>query len=901
MATAGRRARSGARVRIVTRVLRWCRAAIGELRHRLGGRSLAEDLDQDVASYVRLLTDEKIAAGLAPADARRAALLEMGGADAVREAVRDEQAGAVWRPLLQDVRYAARLVTRAPGLSSAIVLAMALGIGATAATFSAVDAVLLRPLPYADADRLVVLLHHGTDPVTPANFYAWQRAATAFDAMGAAEYWSPNLGGDGAAPPEKILALHVTPEILPMLGVAPTLGRWPAMGPAGTGEAVIGAGLWRRRFDADPQIVGRTVELDAVPVVIVGVMPETFHFAPFWATQAEIWGGFHPAVDRGGESLRIFATRRPGVTLGAARAEMASLTATLEAQAPGTNRDVTVTPLKDKVVGDVRATLLVLFGAVGCVLLIACANVAHLLLARASTREREFAVRCAIGASRRRVIRQLLTEGLVLALAGGSLGIVFALGGLRIFTALGASSVPRLETMTLDGRVLVFATALAMLTGLLFGLAPARALARVDVTGGLRADGRGSTAARTSRGTRRLLIASQTALALMLLVGAGLLLRSFVALRSLDPGFAPDRLVSFVVSVAGTGESAPGRRGAFYDAVVEHLEATPGVAAVAAINHMPLVGDIWGTPFFIEGRPSPRPSEVPSATFRVVSATYFDTMAIRLTGGRSFAATDRDGSPPVIMVNAQLAAEAWPGESAVGQRMRVSFGSDADDRAWRTVIGVAANTVRGDLHDAPAREVFLPLAQNHLYRTAGDSHVAAMTFVLRASGDPAAMVPAARAAVRALAPDVAISDTFVMRDVVDRAADGARFTVVLLGTFAGVALGLAGLGVFGVMSHDVSTRRRELGIRLALGASRGRVVGEVLGDGARAAGLGLTVGFAGACALGGQIRSLLFNVAPLDGLTLATVTAGLGVVALTACLIPALTASRLNLVRELRD
>jgi putative ABC transport system permease protein len=883
------------------RLLEWCRAAWGECRHRLGGRSLAKDLDHEVGTYVALLTDEKIAAGLSPDDARRAALLDVGGADAVREAIRDEQAVAVWRPLLQDVRYAGRLVTRAPALTGAIVLAMALGIGATAATFSAVDAVLLRPLPYVGADRLVVLLHGGTNPVTPANFYTWQRAATSFETMGAAEYWSPNLGGAGREGPEKLLALHVTPEILTMLGIAPTLGRLPAAGPEGTGEIVISAGLWRRRFNADPQIVGRIVELDSTPIVVVGVMPETFHFAPFWATQAELWGGFHPPVDRGGESLRIFAKLRPTVTLGTARAEMTSLTAALEAQAPGTNQNVTVTPLKDKVVGDVRATLLVLFGAVGCVLLIACANVAHLLLARASTREREFAVRCAIGASRRRVIRQLLTESLVLALAGGSVGVLLALGGLRIFTALGASSVPRLETMTLDGRVLLFATALAMLTGLLFGLAPARALARVDVTDGLRADGRGSTSARASRGTRRLLMASQTALALMLLVGAGLLLRSFVALRSVDPGFAPDRLASFVVSVAGTGESAPGRRGAFYDAVLERLRATPGVAAAAAINHMPLVGDIWGTPFFIEGHPVPRPNQGPSATFRVVSANYFETMGIRVTAGRGFTAADRDGSAPVIMVNTQLAVEAWPGESAVGHRLRVSLGADGDDRAWRTVIGVSANTVREDLHDAPAREVFLPLAQNHLYRTAADSHIAAMTFVVRATGDPAALLPVARATVRTLAPDVTISETFLMRDVVDRAADGARFTLVLLGTFAGVALVLAGLGVFGVMSHDVSTRRRELGIRLALGASRGRVATDVVRDGAVAAGLGLAIGFGGACALASQIRSLLFDVAPLDALTLATVTAGLGIVALAACLIPALSASRLNLVRELRD
>jgi len=858
---------------------------------------MAGEVGREVSAYVDLLTDEKVAAGLSPADARRAALVEIGGVEGVREAVRDEETAAAFRSLFQDVRYAVRLVQRAPGLATAVVVAMALGIGATATTFSAVDAVLVRPLPYADADRLVVLLRDGTDPVSPANFLAWQRIATVFESMGAAEYWSPNLRSDGA--PERIVALHITSEVLPMLGVAPVLGRLPSTGPDGVGEVVIADALWRRRFGADPHVIGRAVELNAVPLVIVGVMPASFHFAPFWATKAELWANFSLPPTGEGESLRVFAKVKAGVTLDRARAEVAGITAALEARQPGADRHVTVTPLKDKVVGDVRATLLVLFGAVGCVLLIACANVAHLLLARASTREREFAVRCAIGASRSRVIRQLLTESVTLSLAGGLAGILFAYGGVRVFTALGATSVPRLLTMALDSRVLVFATMLSVLTGLVFGLAPARALARLNVNNGLRTEDRGSTTARASRGARRLLIASQVALALILLVGAGLLLRSFVAFRAIDPGFAPDRLASFVVSVAGSAESAPGRRGAFYDDMLERLRSAPSVVAAGAINHAPLVGDMWGAPFLVEGRPAPPRGRAPTATYRVVSPGYFETMRIGMEAGRTFTGDDREGGDPVIIVNARLARDAWPGESAVGRRMRVPFG-DSADQGWRTVIGVSRDTVRGDLHDAPQPEVFLPLEQNHFYRTVADSHVAAMTFVVRTTGDPTAVVPSLRAVVGGLAPDVAVSDVFLMREVVDQAADGARFTLVLLGSFAGVALVLAALGVFGVISHDVSSRRREIGIRLALGATPLAVAAGVAREGLTAAGIGLSVGLAGAAALRGAVSSLLFGVAPFDRPTLSVVALGLMLVAGAACALPAYRASRISVVRALK-
>jgi len=397
-------------------------------------------------------------------------------------------------------------------------------------------------------------------------------------------------------------------------------------------------------------------------------------------------------------------------------------------------------------------------------------------------------------------------------------------------------------------------------------------------------------------------MASQVALALVLLTGAGLLLRSFVAVRAIDPGFAPDRLASFVVSVAGTAEAAPGRRAAFYDQVLGQVRAVPGVDADAAINHMPLVGDLWGVPFDLEGRPTPPRGHMPTATFRVVSAGYFETMGIHVLAGRSFEVSDRAGAQPVLIVNARLAADSWPGASAVGRHVRVRFGFDSagGDSPWRTIIGVSANTVRGDLHDAPEPELFVPLAQSPAYLAADDAHLEAMTIVVRTTGRPAPLVPAFRQAVRGISAEVPLSDVFILSDVVDEAADGTRFTLVLLGAFAAVALVLASLGIVGVMHHEVSGRRRELGIRLALGASRGRLVADLARDGLFSTGIGLLLGLAGSYLMRGALSSLLFGVRPFDTRIVSLVAATMALAAVASCLGPVLRASRRPTASDLR-
>ena len=847
------------------------------------------EIEDEIDAFAALLADEKQAAGAAADEARRAALAEIGGRGQVVEEMRDVRPRAFFERLHQDVRYGLRLFRRAPALNAAVVVALALGIGATAATFSVVNAVLLRPLDYADADRLVVVLHRGQGPVSPANFLAWQRDNQAFATLGAAEYWMPNAGGAGE--PERLFALRLTPEILPMLGVPPAQGRLPAPGAAGRHEVVIGDGLWRRRFGADPAVLGREVLLDGVTHVIVGVMPPHFAFAPFWATRAELWGTLDLtpiAVQRGGNSLRVFGRLRPGTTIDQARANMAAVTAALEARFPGTNRNVTVTPLKERVVGSVQTSLVVLFAGVGLVLLVACANVAHLLLARASARGREVALRAALGASRPRLIRQFLTESLLLAVAGGAGGVLFGRWALALFKQLGATSIPRAAAITFDGPVLAFAIGLSLATAILFGLAPALKLSRPELTTALRDGDRGSTTSRRSRRARNLLIASEVALAIMLVFGASLLVRSFIALRHVDPGWNPERLLSMVVSVEGTADAAPERRAALFGQILDRLRALPGVQAASVINHMPLVGDLWGLPFAIDGRPEPRPGEVPNAAYRLVLPEYFRTMDLPLVRGRDFTDADGGGAPAVVIINQYLAAVHWPGEDPIGKRLRVFRGP------WATVVGVAKDAVRGDWQAPPQEEVYLPLRQQPQF----PSYV---TFTMRTAGEPAAAVPAARAAVRTLTATAAIADVVVMQEAVGRATLRARFIVLLLSAFAGIALLLAAVGIYGVMSHAVATRRHEIGVRLALGATRRRIVTAIVREGLTVTAGGAILGLFGTWAFSGALGGMLFGgITALDPRSFLAATALLLGTAAVACYLPARRASLIEPQRELR-
>jgi predicted permease len=843
------------------------------------------ELDAEVRGFVQQLTDELIARGVAPDEARRQALIEVGGVEPLKESVRDARRLGFLDTLRQDAGFGLRLLRRSPGFTIAAIVVLALGIGATAATFSVVDAVLLRPLAYANSEQLVVVLHQRVNPVAPANYFDWQRQASSFSEMGAAEYWTTSLGAEGADR-EKIYALRVTPEILPMLGVAPARGRMLRAGDDAQQEAVIADSLWRRQFGADPAIIGRAIALDNRPFTVVGVMPPSFQFAPFWATRAELWAPLplaSRAASRDGESLRVFARLKNGTTLTQARSEITAITASLERQFPGTNRDVAVTPLKELAVGDVEPSLLMLFGAVGLVLTIACANVAHMLLSRAAAREREVAVRIALGAGRRRLIRQFFTESALLSLAGGGLGVLVAQQALALTIALAGRSVPRLEGATLDLRVLLFALGVSLVSALLFGLVPAMRLSQPNLVATLRTAERGSTEGRRGHRLRQALIVSEVALAVMLLVGAVLMLRSFAALRAVDPGWVPDRVVALVVTVTGTAESPEGRRVAFYDSAIDRVRAVSGVESASAINHRPLGGDIWGWPYFVEGRPVPRRGDVPTATYRVVYPGYFETMGLPILHGRAISAADRADAPGVAVINQYFAAKQWPGEDAVGKRLRLSgYAGDA----WLTVVGVSKNAVRSDWTAPPGEEIYLAFHQNTSLRSNPGAHASYLTMVVRAAGDPLALVPSIRAEIRALAPDVTVSEVTAMRDVVTEATNGTRFLLVLLTAFAGVAVVLAAVGIYGVMSYIVLGRLHEMKIRIALGATPPQVRRLVLGQGLRVAAIGLGFGVGGAMLLA-RVSSSVFYAPVSDPVTFIAVPVILGAVAFIASYLPA--------------
>jgi putative ABC transport system permease protein len=809
--------------------------------------------------------------------------------------------------ILRDLQFGWRSMTRARGFTATALVALALGIGGTTAIFSVVDAVLVKPLPLGDPDRLVAILHHRNNPVAPANFLDWRRLSASFERVGAAEYWTPNVTGDGT--PEKVQGLRLTTDALLIAGVQPALGRLFAAREDESGrehEAVLSWGFWQRRFGADRGILGRAIELDGHAYTIVGVMPPNFDFPMFWAHDVQLWAPLalgSRAPSRDAQSLRVLAKLRRGVSLASARAEIAGITAGLEHAYPGTNRDVHVYPLRDLVVGDVRPALVVLLGAVGFVLLLACANVAHMLLARGAAREREITVRAALGAGRRRLVRQLLTESLLLGTAGGAMGLTLAAYGMHVLVALGGVALPRAGEIGLNTRVVVFTLVLSVATGLIFGVAPAMQSSRAQLTDSLREGGRAGVGVRQHR-LRDLLVASEFALALILLTGAGLAIRSFVALRNIDPGFDPRGVVTMIVSFTGTAEASPERRVAFIEQLLDRVRALPGVSAASAINHVPIVGDNWGMPFFIEGRNVPKPGDAPTATYRVVLPGHFATMGIPVLRGRDVIATDRVGAPPVVVINEFMARRYWPGESPIGKRFTLDRPST--NSTWMTVIGVVKNTVRSDWAAPPEEEIFVPWLQEGNYLTNAAPHVGYLSLVVRgrcrdrSSCETAPLVPAIRNAVWSFDRNLPISEVRTMREVVQLANARPRFTLVLLAVFAAVALVLAAVGVYGVMSYAVSRRTHEIGVRLALGAAPTLVVQMIVREGLTVALAGAAVGLAGALLLTRSMASLLYGVTAKDPLTFGVVSLTLIGVALLATYLPARQAARTDPLRALR-
>jgi putative ABC transport system permease protein len=804
--------------------------------------------------------------------------------------------------LLQNLRYTIRTLRKSPGFTAVAVITLALGIGANTAIFSVVNSVLLRPLPYKDDGRLVVILNNGHNPVAPANFIDWRSQSQSFSHMGAAEYWTPNLTGTDN--PEKLWALHVTPDIFPMLGVQPLLGRafLPEEQAAGKEhEVVLSYALWQSHFAGNPEIIGRSLALSGETYTVVGVMPRDFKFAPFWATKAELWAPLafgSRLTDRSGGSLRVFARLKPGVTLEQVQAEMAGITGRLEREFPGTNKDMQVVSLREKVVGNIRPALLVLLGAVGFVLLIACANVSHMVLARAAARREEIALRTALGAGRWDVFRQVLTESVTLAMLGGGAGLLLAVWGVRVLVALGPADIPRVETIGVDGHVLLFALGISLFTGLAFGMAPAWRATAVNLSDALKEGKRGASEGSRRRHLPGLLVGSEFALAVVLLAGAGLMVRSFLALQRVDPGFDPRGVLSMVASVAGTEQAAAGHTGNFYQTVLEKVRAVPGVQSASGINHLPLAGDEWGFRFHIEGRPPERPGEESVAAYRAVFPGYFRAMSIPILRGRDVTNGDDLRSPGVVVINNYFARRHWPGEDAIGKR--ITFDDPSKNPSWLTVVGVVKDTARSSWVSPPEEEVFLPYLQNRAYLETPSPPYSYLTLIVRTAGEPESLAPAIRAAIHSLDKNIPLSEVQTMDHVVAEATGQSRFYLILLGAFGTVALVLAGVGIYGVMSYSVLRRTQEIGIRMALGAQARDVLRLVVFQGIMHALAGVAVGLAGALALSRLMAGLLYRTRPNDPATFAAVVLVLSGVAIAASYVPARRATRVDPMVALR-
>lgn len=861
------------------------------------------ELSREIASHLDLLEEEYARRGLTPHDARIAARRAYGGIELAKELHREARSFVWAEQRCKDLAYGVRSLRRTPGFTALAAVTLALGIGASTAIFSVVNAVLLRPLPYKDPGRLVTLLHNGTGPVAPANYLDWRDQSRSFEAMGAADYWTPNL--TGTTPPEHLRGLRVTQSLMPTLGIEPLLGRLfrPGEDQAGSEhEVILSYRLWRRRFNGDADVLGKPITLNGEAYTIVGVMPPTFQFAPFWATRVELWvpDVFGDRVNgRGGNSLRVFARLKPGVALAQARAEIAAVTARLERQYPGTNRGVRVTPLKENVVGKVETPLLILLGSVGFVLLIACANVAHMLLARTSDRKKEIAVRTALGASRNRIIAQLLTEDILLAGLGSLGGLALAEWGTRALSALATEFVPRMQTVAVDAPVMLFLLCVTTLTVLIFGLVPALRATADDLTGTLKEGGRGGAGGVGSSRLRGFLVASEFALAFILLIGAGLTIRSFIAIESVDPGFNPHHVLSMVVSVSGSREADPGRRSIFYRQLLEKLRSTPGMASAGAINHLPLAGDLWDWPFTIEGRPKPRPGESPLAVYRIVMPGYFETMRLPILHGRGITAADDERAPGVVLINDRAARQYWPSEDPIGKRLTFD-GGKGNPPTWLTVVGVVKNAAEGDWAAETAPEAYLAALQHHEFLEGPASHWSYMTVVARTIGDPAQFAPAMKRVVWSFDSNLTVSQILTMDQAVADATAQPRFEMLLLGIFAAVALVLAAVGIYGVMNYAIIRRTHEIGIRISLGARRAEVLRLVMAQGMTQVVVGSAVGLAGALLLSRLMIGILYGVRPRDPITFGAVAAVLGGAAFLAILVPARRATQVEPVVALR-
>lgn len=798
-----------------------------------------------------------------------------------------------------DLRYALRLLLKNPGFTLVAVVVLALGIGANSAIFSVVDAVLLRPLPFKDADRLVMLW--GTEPqlkkapILIREFLDWKEQSRDFEHIAA--YTEDNFTLITTESPERIKGVRVSSNFFDLLNVAPASGRTFLPGedaPGGNHVVVISHDLWQNRLGADPAIVGRQIRLNGESFTVVGVLPADFRFIE----SGDLWLPLALSRDSGSQKLRylkVVARLKPGVTLALAQADMDALARNLRERYPDTGQQtgVKVVALQDEVVGDVRQSLLVLFGAVGFVLLIACANVANLLLARATGRRKEIAVRLALGATRSRVVRQLLTESVLLALVGGTIGLLVAFWGKNLLR-LGLSGAPfsssYIDKIGLDWRVLCFMLATSVLTGVVFGLTPALHATRQDLNESLKREGRGTVLGSRRNPWPMLLMLLEVSVALALLIGAGLMIRSFLHLQSVEPGFNPHNVLTMRINLPTSKYKSGAEQAAFFRDVTERVKSLPGVRYAGAINNLPLSNTNINGVFMIEGHEPWPPGGEPLAEFRLITPEYLSAMEIPLLKGRPFNDADNDKAPGIALINETMARRFWGGEDPLGKRLRL--GRNEDNLPYLTIVGIVGDVKHFGLDRQPRPEVYIPHPQYP---------VPAMTLVVRTVNEPANLAPSVRAQVNALDPDQPVYNVMTLESLLDESVAQPRIYTKLLGAAAVIAVLLAALGIYSVIAYSVNQRRHEIAVRMALGAQPRHLLRMVVLQGMIPALGGVLVGLGLAFTLTRLISTMLFGVSSTDPWTFASISLLLTVVALLASYIPARKVTQIDPVKILRN
>ena len=807
--------------------------------------------------------------------------------------------------LLKELRYGIRSLLKHPGFTAIAILTLALGIGANTAVFSVVNAVLLRPLPYSDPARLVTIWEESPEremfqmPVSLANLRDWVDQNTTFEQIAAYTFASLNLTEAGE--PTRLFSVRASANLFSLVGAQPVLGRafLPEEDKEGANRVVIlSNGVWRSRFGSDPQVIGRSLTLNNQSHTVVGVMPPGVQFPVGFGYMGKVLNDpvelYVPIaagsneLKRGNYSFFAIGRLKPGASIEQARAEMTAIEKRLEQQYPEGNAGIGVSlvPTYEQTVKEIRPALLVLLGAVGFLLLIACANIANLMLARTASREKEIAIRTALGASRLRVLRLLLGESLLLSLAGGLLGLLLALWGTDALIALAPDNIPRLNEVGIDVRVFGFTLAIALLTGIVFGLIPALQSAKPDLNEALKEGTRGSTGGVAGRRTRNVLVAVEVALSLVLLIGAGLMIKSFVRLQQRQLGFNPDNLLTASLTLSRSKYAEDRQQQAFFKDALQRIQSLPGVQAVAATTALPLTLSISGSDFRIEGRPEPQAGQEMIVNTSGVSPEYFRTLGVPVLKGREFSDRDTDDSPLVAVINNDLAKVYFPNEDPINKR--ISF---TDGESWISIVGVTGDVKRLGLDTDAKPEVYLPYLQ---------AASRSMSLVVRSNADPAGLAAAMKTQIQMIDKDLPLDEARTMQELLAESNSGRRFNMLLLTMFAGVALLLAIVGIYGVMSYTVAQRTKEIGIRVAIGAQAGDVFRMVIGHGMMLALIGIALGLTAAFGVTRLMSSMLFGVEPTDPTTFIVIALLLAVVAFVACYIPGRRATKVDPLVALR-